>query len=112
MAIYSSAICTGLSFYPCIINTYNVELTVVKVANHEDWTIVGVYRSPQVSIRNLCIALSNVLTQHGAGKTIILGDFNVNWMAEDQRRSLYNLMIVDNGYQQLISSFLQQTTTP
>ena len=50
------------------------------------------------------MALSNVQTQHSAEKTIILGDFNVNWMSEDQRRSLYSFMIEENGYQQLVSS--------
>ena len=97
--------------YPCINNANGVELTIVKVTNHEDWTIIGVYRSPQISTRNLCMALSNVLTEHGAGKTIIMGDFNVNWMAEDERRPLYSLMIEDNGYQQLVPSCTTDSNT-
>ena len=33
-----------------------------------------------------------------------MGDFNVNWLDEVERRSLYNLMINENGLEQLISS--------
>ena len=33
-----------------------------------------------------------------------MGDFNVNWLYEVQRRSLYNVMINENGLEQLISS--------
>ena len=33
-----------------------------------------------------------------------MGDFNVNWFDEVERRSLYNLMINENGFKQLISS--------
>ena len=33
-----------------------------------------------------------------------MGDFNVNWLDEVERRSLYNLMINENSFEQLISS--------
>ena len=33
-----------------------------------------------------------------------MGDFNVNWLDEVERRSLYNLVINENGLKQLISS--------
>jgi hypothetical protein len=90
--------------YPRINNINGVEFTIRKVANHEDCTVIGVYRSPHIGIRQFCMALNNILAEYGADKTVILGDFNVNWMASDQRQPLYNVMIEDNSYQQLISS--------
>ena len=90
--------------YPRICNINGVEFTVVKVTNHENHTVIGVYRSPQVPVRQFCMALNDILTEHGSHNTIILGDFNVNWMVEKQRQSLYSLMIEDNAYQQLISN--------
>ena len=36
---------------------------------------------------------------------IFIGDFNVNWMMESDRQSLYNLMIIENNYCQLITDF-------
>ena len=79
------------------------EFIVAKVSNFENYPVIGVYRSPQVSIRHLCMALNDILSHHGGDNTIILGDFNINWTNEEQRRSLYTLMIENNGYQQLIS---------
>ena len=34
-----------------------------------------------------------------------MGDFNVNWLDEVERRSLYIVMINENSLEQLISSF-------
>ena len=101
-AIYSKV--PFLQGYPRIHNINGVEFTVVKVSSYDNYTVIGVYRSPKVSIRHLCAALNDILTEHGGQNTIIMGDFNVNWLVEQQRRPLYSLMIEDNGYQQLISS--------
>ena len=90
--------------FPHINNLNGVEFNVIKVTNHEDWTIIGIYRSPQVLTRQLYVALNNILAVHGADNMVILGDFKINLMVADQRQSLYNVMIEDNGYQQLITS--------
>ena len=37
-----------------------------------------------------------------------MGDFNVNWLDEVERRSLYNVMINENGLEQHISIAVQQ----
>ena len=57
------------------------------------------------------MALNDILTEYGTDNTIILRDFNVNWMVEEQRQSLYSLVIEDNGYQQLISSYTTEYNT-
>ena len=33
-----------------------------------------------------------------------MGDFNVNWLDEVERRSFYNVMINENGLEQFVSS--------
>ena len=60
--------------------------------------VIGVYRSPQVSIQHLYTALNNILTEHCADNTIILGDFNVNWFVKEQIQPLNNIL-ENNGYQ-------------
>ena len=36
--------------------------------------------------------------------SIIVGNFNINWLIETVRRPLYNLLVRDKGYKQLIST--------
>ena len=43
--------------------------------------------------------------------SLILGDFNINWLVETERRPLYNLLVRDNGYKQLISSYTTDNKT-
>ena len=43
--------------------------------------------------------------------TIILGDFNIDWLVETERRPIYNLLVRDNGYKQLISSYTTDNKT-
>ena len=59
------------------------------------------YRSPKVSLAHLRSALENILTINSLQNNIVVGDFNVNWMADAERQPLYNVMVRDNGYQQL-----------
>ena len=40
---------------------HGVEITVVKLAGLEDWTITRIYRSPNVPVRHLCEAITEVL---------------------------------------------------
>ena len=79
-----------------------IEFTVVKVTSRVDITIIAVYRSPKVPIRDLCSALANILDEHTALQNIVIGDFNVNWLVNTERQPLYNVMVTDNSYRQLI----------
>ena len=39
-----------LSGYPYCHNICGVEVTVIKITSHEDWTILGIYRSKKVPV--------------------------------------------------------------
>ena len=59
-----------------------------------------------IQISKGCFILSfNCQSYYIGGKSFFTGeDFNVNWLDEVERRSLYNLMINENSFEQLISS--------
>ena len=108
-AVYSKI--PYLSGYPYSHNIYGIEITVIKVMSCENWTILGIYRSPKISVGQLCEALSDVLNYILLDNTIIVGDLNVNWLNERERRPLYNLLVRDKGYKQLITSFTTDQNT-
>ena len=101
-AVYSRV--RFLEGYPYHRNINGIEFTVVKIATREELTIIGVYRSPRIAAGLLCSALIDVIAQVTSEQNIIIGDFNVDWMAENQRQLLYNVMVRDNRYRQLIST--------
>ena len=82
---------------------YGIEFTVIKITTRQELTIIGVYCSPRIAAGLLCSALVYVVTQDISEQNIIIGDFNIDWMAESQRQPLYNVMVIDNNYRQLIS---------
>ena len=92
-----------LSGYPYCRNIHDIEVTVIKI--HEDWTILGIYCSPKVPVRQLCQAISEVLNSISQNKIIIVGDFNINWLIETERRPLHNLLVRNKHYKQWISSY-------
>ena len=49
-------------------------------------------------------AFRTTLEENPSTNVIIIGDFNVNWFDEVERRSLYNLMLDENAFEQVISS--------
>ena len=49
-------------------------------------------------------AFRSTLEENPSTNVIIIGDFNVNWFDEVERRSLYNLMLDENAFEQVISS--------
>ena len=51
----------------------------------------------------LCSALQHIVDQT-SNNNIFIGDFNVNWLVEVERQSLYNVMVRDNGYRRLIDN--------
>ena len=89
------------------------EITVIKVMTCENWTILGihVYHSLKVSVRQLCEAISLVLNAILLDNSIIVGEFNRNWLIETERRALFNLQLRDKGYKQLISTYTTDNKT-
>ena len=79
----------------------------------ENWTILGihVYHSLKVSVRQLCEAISLVLNAILLDNSIIVGEFNRNWLIETERRPLFNLQLRDKGYKQLISTYTTDNKT-
>ena len=50
---------------------HGVEITVIKLACLEDWTITGIYPSPNVPVRHLCEAITEVLNNILPNRTTI-----------------------------------------
>ena len=108
-AVYSKV--PYLPGYPYCHNIHGVEMTVIKLASLEDWTIIGIYRSPNVPVRQLCEAITEVLNNISPDNNIITGDFNINGLVETDRRPLYNLLVRDKHYKQLISTYTTDNNT-
>ena len=102
-AVYSRV--PFLKGYPCRRNINGIEFTVIKITTRQELTIIGVYHSPRIASSLLCSALIDVIAQVTSKQNIIIGDFNIDWMAENQRQPLYNIMVRDNRYRQLISMY-------
>ena len=96
--------------YPYAHNINSIEITTTKVMILPHVTIIGVYRSPRIPVQQLCHALNEALSITSSQSKIIIGDFNINWHDECNRRPLYNLF-VNNNYRQLISSYTTNNQT-
>ena len=94
--------------YPYCGNTNGVEITVRRFLNLPHVTIIGVYRSPKVPLRQLCVALSELFDQPLLHTNIFIGDFNVNWCIETERAPFHDLF-ARNNYRQLVSCTTQIT---
>ena len=90
--------------YPYARNCHGIELIITKTIEHPNLIIIGIYRPPRVVLSCLLTAIRTTLEENASSQVIFMGDFNVNWLDEVERRSLYNLMINENGFEQLISS--------
>ena len=73
--------------------------------------IIGLYRSPKIAISRLLYALRIIRDKNSSSQNLVIGDFNVNWMLKSERQSLYNLMVVENSYRQIISGFATDNGT-
>ena len=71
--------------YPYCHNVHGIEITVIKISSCENCTVLGIYRSPKIPIRQLCRAVSEVLDTISTENIIMIGDFNVNWLIEADR---------------------------
>ena len=109
-AVYSKI--PYLTGYPCCNNIHGIELTLIKISTLVDWTIIGIYRSPKVPVRQLCQAIGETLnTIKPDSNIIILGDFNINWLVETERRPLFNLLVRDKHFKQWISTYTTDNKT-
>ncbi|CAB4028716.1 Hypothetical predicted protein [Paramuricea clavata] len=97
--------------YPYVHNVNGIEFTIIKTESNPHLNIIGVYRSPNIAISRLLSSLRSILDEDSSAHNIIIGDFNVNWMVESDRQSLYNLMVVQNHYRQLITGFTTDNRT-
>jgi len=97
--------------YPYCCNTNGVEITVIRLMVVPHVTYIAIYRSPQVSIRQLLTALSEVLAMRLTNFKIFMGDFNVNWFDHSEREPWYNFFIREHQYKQLMSSYTTDNKT-
>ena len=103
MAVFSRV--EFLPGYPRCHNINGIEITIMKVMILPRVTIIGIYRSPRIPVQQLLAALSEVLMLCSSQFNIFVGDFNINWLDEANRRPLYNLFINENNYRQLVYIF-------
>ena len=109
-----TAVYSRVSFipgYPICRNTNGVEITTIKLITMPHVTIIGVYRSPRVPIRQMCASLMELLTLHCSDVIVFIGDFNVNWLNKKDKIPLYNLFITDHSYRQLVSCYTTDNRT-
>lgn len=97
--------------YPHCHDVHSIEITAIKVTICEYCTVLGIYRSPKIPIRQLCQAVSEVLDTISTENNIIIGDFNVNWLIEADRQPLWNLPVRDRCYKQLITTYTTDNRT-
>jgi endonuclease/exonuclease/phosphatase (EEP) superfamily protein YafD len=109
MAVFSRV--EFLPGYPRCHNINGIEITIMKVMILPHVTIIGIYRSPRIPVQQLLVALSEVLMLCSSQFNIFVGDFNINWLDEANRRPLYNLFINENNYRQLVYSFTTDNCT-
>ena len=62
-------------------------------------------------VQQLCHALKEVLSISSSQFNIVIGDFNINWLDEGNRRPLCNLFVNENNYRQLITSYTNDSRT-
>ena len=89
--------------YPYCYNRNGIEVTLIRLMIIPHITIIAIYRSPAVQIRQLCTTLTEVLSLSLTSKKILIGDFNVNWFNTSERGPLYNLLVSGCKYRQLVS---------
>lgn len=110
-----TAVYSRIDYYPGYPHCHNqngIELTVIRMMIVPHITIIAIYRSPNVTIRQLCVALDEILNLPSMTQLkILIGDFNVNWLNHLERTAVYNLLVRDNQYRQLISCYTTDNKT-
>ena len=87
--------------YPYCHNIHGIEVTVVRLML-PNVAIVALYRSPKITVQQMCTALKEIIDSLPSTAYVIPGDFNVNWFSQSDRHPLSNLLIRDYHYRQLI----------
>jgi len=109
MAVYSR-----IEFYPGYPysrNSNGIEITIIRLITAPHVQIFGIYRSPKVPLTQMCHALSDILISHSSQFNVFIGDFNINWLNNSERISLYNLFIRDHRYIQLVTEYTTDNKT-
>ena len=88
--------------YPHSDNVNGIEFIIIKISTCLNLTIIGVYRSPKVPISQLCSALRDVVCDDASEESVIIREFNGNWLCETDRPH--------NSYVQLISDYATDKT--
>ena len=83
-----------------------IPVGIMKVFMLPHVTIIGLYRSPTISVDQFCRTLQQLLHQYSSEYCIFIGDFNCDWLnASNKTSSLYNLFIRDHSYRQLVTQY-------
>ena len=77
-----------LNGYPCARNCHGIKVTIARTVEHPDLIVIGIYRSPRVVLSSLLSAICTTLEENPSSQVIFMGDFNVNWLDEVERRSI------------------------
>ena len=97
--------------YPQIHNVNGIEITVTRFMILPHVTVIGIYRPPGISIGDLCSALRREIQLVSSQYAVFIGDFNVNWFNESQRRPIYDLFISQSNYKQLVKEYTTDNKT-
>lgn len=97
--------------YPFCCNRSGIEIIAIRLIVIPHITIIGIYRSPRVPVSQFCTALRQTLMLSSTKFNVFIGDFNINWLNEYQRRPLYDLFVKDNNYRQLVSCYTTDNKT-
>ena len=102
MAVFSRV--EFLPGYPYCLNVNGIEITIMKVmilphVRYHCWNIQITQDSTATTVGSIIVLISST-----SQFNIFIGDFNINWFDEINRRPLYNFFTNDNNYRQLVSS--------
>lgn len=99
------AVFNRVEFLPGYSHSHNIngiEITIMKVFILLHVSIIGIYRSSKIPVQQLLAALTEVLMLCSSQFNIFIGDFNINWLDEANRRPLHNFFIneitIDSWY--------------
>lgn len=98
--------------FPYRHNRNGIEITVLRLSVLANVNIIVIYRSQTVPVHQMCLALQDILhLQPSSSHQIITGDFNVNWFDITDRCALFNFLVRDHSYRQLISEYTTDNST-
>ena len=61
-----------------------IEITIMRFTILPHVTIIGIYQSPNIPVRLLCLTLRELLSLLCTQFSIFIGDFNINWFNEKE----------------------------